>query len=273
MSALETGNFGSGFMAAMLSSVVASGVQALCTNFSGSGAMQDANRNYLSSNKFGTSYMKAVMVATGGLSGGISSVIAGGKFVDGFKQGLITAGLNHVAHLGALGIGNLVYKGKLKDALEKAGYTNPEKIEAKFEDRTIGELLTSVKMLRDMYNSIKRPLIELTENTGEYVGVNGKTNPIATMKPGDFSSFESNSIKNIVIARSAFKSIFKLSAVLGHEFNHAQHVISGNFQLWVRHYKSINAAENMSEIGAHSWNISVGDTSSINKIKLYKWPN
>lgn len=93
------------------------------------------------------------------------------------------------------------------------------------------------------------------------------------MTPGDISTFESNSVRNIVIARSVFKSIFQLSLTLGHEFNHAQHIISGNFQFWVRYYKSINAAENMSEIGAHSWNISRGDTSSIQKIKLYKWPN
>ena len=44
-------------------------------------------------------YMKAVMIATGGLSGGISSTIAGGNFWDGFRQGIITSGLNHVAHL------------------------------------------------------------------------------------------------------------------------------------------------------------------------------
>ncbi len=43
--------------------------------------------------------LKAMMVASGGLSGGISSSIAGGKFMDGFRQGIITAGLNHVAHL------------------------------------------------------------------------------------------------------------------------------------------------------------------------------
>ncbi|MCW4451211.1 hypothetical protein OK344_03220 [Kaistella sp. BT6-1-3] len=105
MSALNTGNFGSGFLAAMISSVIASGVQALGTNFTGNGAMQDANRNYMTYNKFGNSYMKAAMVASGGISGGISSSIAGGKFMDGFKQGLITAGLNHVAHLTADGLG------------------------------------------------------------------------------------------------------------------------------------------------------------------------
>ena len=83
----------------MVSSVIVSGVQALGTNFTGSGAMQDANRNYMTYNKFGNSYMKAAMVASGGISGGISSSIAGGKFMDGFRQGVITAGLNHVAHM------------------------------------------------------------------------------------------------------------------------------------------------------------------------------
>ena len=37
------------------------------------------------------------MLASGGLSGGLSSSIAGGKFVDGFRQGIITTGLNHLA--------------------------------------------------------------------------------------------------------------------------------------------------------------------------------
>ena len=43
--------------------------------------------------------MKATMIATGGLSGGISATIAGGNFWDGFRQGIITSGLNHVAHM------------------------------------------------------------------------------------------------------------------------------------------------------------------------------
>ena len=32
-----------------------------------------------------------------GVAGGISSVIAGGDFANGFSQGVITAGLNHFA--------------------------------------------------------------------------------------------------------------------------------------------------------------------------------
>jgi hypothetical protein len=38
------------------------------------------------------------MIAAGGLSGGISSVIAGGNFWKGVRQGVIVAGLNHLAH-------------------------------------------------------------------------------------------------------------------------------------------------------------------------------
>lgn len=42
------------------------------------------------------------MIASGGLSGGVSSSIAGGNFWDGAKQGVITSGLNHLAHSGVL---------------------------------------------------------------------------------------------------------------------------------------------------------------------------
>lgn len=50
-------------------------------------------------NGFGQNYMKAVMVVAGGLSGGLSSTVAGGNFWQGMRQGLITSGLNHLAHL------------------------------------------------------------------------------------------------------------------------------------------------------------------------------
>ncbi len=40
-------------------------------------------------------------ILAGGLSGGISAELAGGNFWAGARQGLITAGLNHVAHMAA----------------------------------------------------------------------------------------------------------------------------------------------------------------------------
>ncbi len=45
-----------------------------------------------------TTLGKAAMIASGGLSGGFSSVIAGGDFWSGMRQGLLTAGLNHAMH-------------------------------------------------------------------------------------------------------------------------------------------------------------------------------
>lgn len=95
MSALETSNFGSGFLSGAVSSIISSGIHSLGIDFSTGGA-----------NSFGTGDMiKATMIVGGGLSGGLSSTIAGGKFWQGFRQGIITAGLNHVGHMAADWIG------------------------------------------------------------------------------------------------------------------------------------------------------------------------
>lgn len=86
MSSIDGGDFGSGFAAGAVSSLVSSGIQ-----ISG---ISDGQLN-----KFGQSdWYNAATIAAGGLSGGISSTIAGGNFWAGARQGLITSGLNHVAH-------------------------------------------------------------------------------------------------------------------------------------------------------------------------------
>ncbi len=91
MSVLENGSINSGFLSGAISSLVASGVQGLGTTIKGTYncSMGDTN----------PSLLKATMIVAGGLSGGISATIAGGNFWQGFRQGLITAGLNHVAHM------------------------------------------------------------------------------------------------------------------------------------------------------------------------------
>ncbi len=73
--------------------MVSSGIEALGTDF---GATGTAGKQVM--NKFGaSSAFKAVMIASGGLSGGLSSAIAGGNFWSGVREGLITSGLNHLA--------------------------------------------------------------------------------------------------------------------------------------------------------------------------------
>ncbi|NLN34265.1 MAG: hypothetical protein GX159_11820 [Flavobacteriaceae bacterium] len=80
------GNGSSGFASGAVSSLISSGMQ--ISGISG-GQL----------NKFGQSdWYNAATIAAGGLSGGISSTIAGGSFWAGARQGLITSGLNHVAH-------------------------------------------------------------------------------------------------------------------------------------------------------------------------------
>lgn len=93
MSAIEGGKFGSGALSGAISSLMASGVQALGTNFAAS-----KKAGHTVYNGFGQDYMKATMIVTGGLGGGISSSIAGGNFWNGFRQGVITSGLNHAMH-------------------------------------------------------------------------------------------------------------------------------------------------------------------------------
>ncbi len=101
MSALDGGKFGSGFLSGMMSSLVSSGIQSLGQTGKVATTIS-LNGKELSSpvlNGFGKDFMKATMLVAGGLSGGFSATIAGGNFGDGLKQGLITGGLNHIAHL------------------------------------------------------------------------------------------------------------------------------------------------------------------------------
>ena len=90
MSTMEGGKFLSGMLSGAVSSLVASGIQGL-GNIKGADGIKFVDQN--------PELLKAIMITSGGLSGGISSTIAGGKFMEGLRQGIITAGLNHVAHM------------------------------------------------------------------------------------------------------------------------------------------------------------------------------
>jgi hypothetical protein len=79
------GSFESGFVSGALSSVVSSAAGAALSPLSK--PLQDVG-----------------MVGVGGLTGGLGSVIGGGGFWSGVRQGIITSGLNHVMHAGLEGI-------------------------------------------------------------------------------------------------------------------------------------------------------------------------
>ncbi len=107
MSALDGGKFGSGFLSGMMSSLVSSGIQGIgesgarlegmsMSNIGGMPMAMPQISNLMVRNP---GLFKAIMLSAGGLAGGLSSTIAGGRFIDGLKQGLITSGLNHMAHI------------------------------------------------------------------------------------------------------------------------------------------------------------------------------
>jgi hypothetical protein len=77
------GKFGAGFLSGALSSGISSVVSSVKIN-----------------NNFWSASFK---IASTGLSGGLGSVIGGGNFIDGVRQGLITGTLNHGVHSGWFG--------------------------------------------------------------------------------------------------------------------------------------------------------------------------
>ena len=80
MTMLNGGQFGHGFVAGAVGSMAGYGAGKL---------LGGVNNVYLQAGG---------IVLAGGVSGGVASVAAGGKFWDGFRNGLISAGLNHAAH-------------------------------------------------------------------------------------------------------------------------------------------------------------------------------
>ena len=102
-------------------------------------------------------WAKTAMIAAGGLSGGITSSMAGGDFWDGVCNGLICAGLNHAMHWVADGGVRLArFKMMTQDAYAK----NPTKCKffalAMAEYSLLGENARTPKQIEDAWNEIAR---------------------------------------------------------------------------------------------------------------------
>ena len=78
---IQGGDFKSGFVSGSVSSIASSALQGF-SQIAGLGPVAQA----------------AATIAGGGIAGGIGSELAGGTFIDGLRNGLITAGLNHAVH-------------------------------------------------------------------------------------------------------------------------------------------------------------------------------
>jgi hypothetical protein len=112
MSAIDGGNFLSGFAAGAVSSIISSGVELFAD-------LQNMFV-FLGDKGISDNAIKAIQIAAGGLSGGISASIAGGNFWSGARQGIITSGLNNVAS----NISNTQKKKSLGNQIDEVGGNN-----------------------------------------------------------------------------------------------------------------------------------------------------
>lgn len=164
------------------------------------------------------------MIASGGLSGGISSSIAGGNFWDGARQGIITSGLNHLAHNGVLAYA----KHRFQVEIDKAFGTDADQgvPHEKRNSKDVVLALEKVPTLKRLWRAFKGkvPIKVIDKYMSSYGGdahvfsESYRENPLVPFDD-----------PNITLFGASFSSYRYLSEVLLHEFGHVNSILSGNF--------------------------------------------
>ena len=195
--------------------------------------------------------MKASMVAAGGLSGGLSSSIAGGKFIDGVKQGLITSGLNHLAHM----VENLVDKSDLVKLLDSKEIDPDGKTD--FDKASVNQF--AKKVYPTEYSQAGNLDIETT-NVTEIKGEKVYGFVHHEYDVSDKSNVKLASIK-MYITKAAFITNLQLAETIGHEFQHYFDHYLGCYAGWANSRGGdLDYAHVRSEVNAwnwtHNWNRS-----------------
>lgn len=100
MSDIDGGNGISGMLSGMISSAISSGIEAIGKiSITETISLEEYNITTISPfNVKHKSLYDIILISSGGLSGGISSSVSGGKFWEGVRQGLITSSTNHLFH-------------------------------------------------------------------------------------------------------------------------------------------------------------------------------
>ncbi len=187
------------------------------------------------------------MALAGGFGGGIASEISGGNFWDGFRNGLISAGLNHAAHT--------VYNTAttaitIKKMLIKHGYK--AKGIPTYTHKYIKDMINKIPYLKEWYENGGSPDYDWT-NKGNFKGeyFNGKVY---------FQALFLNS--NYDLLSTAF-----------HEFYHASQTYSGLTATLVKQYGQVtefSLSRSILEVGAYSFQMSLGDTSVSSQLLKYQ---
>ncbi|THD29700.1 MAG: hypothetical protein DI588_18450 [Flavobacterium johnsoniae] len=184
------------------------------------------------------------MIAAGGLSGGLSSTIAGGKFIDGFRQGVITSGLNHVAHM-------FLEKQTIKGVLKRLNLKGEEKAPQTYASL---QLLLSDPAMNSQYVWAGSPTIgdgrQMSISSLDNVRTNGETAAATTDTFGN---------GNIVMYGDSFKNWETLGFNMVHELQHRFQWSMGYIDRWMKKFDyNMNVVWNMAEYEAHRTVLSWG---------------
>ncbi len=263
----------SGFAAGAISSLVSSGVEALGTDFSKGFGQLGVDKDGgaimgFAKNSFGSgSAIKAVMIASGGLSGGISSSIAGGSFWKGVREGIITSGLNHAVSHGI----EQIKKPKFKDVLE--GYPLNSSETDDMDTQSVFELVFGVDYDKSIFTNACATRVSMALNEA---GV-----PVRKDFIGQEGTYKGKGIiASAANLRKWLTSYFGQADVIIEnptDFNQVSTQINGRKGIYIMHPKA--GAFSSSSISGHAtlwvggtYNNAVGGHNYIAQAKsIYFW--
>ena len=154
----------------------------------------------------------------GGVSGGVGSMIGGGNFIDGFRQGLITSGLNHAMEHAYKSLTEIEYNS-----------CNARKVYREY----YGEIPEYTKIVADG----TYPINEETKNNINNNGWVSKAFEKNSSLRG-YTHYEGDGKSTIYMFKAAFTSKKQLIMSLGHEMFHANLMNAGVFG-GMRHHQAI----------------------------------
>ncbi len=245
MSEIGGGTFASGFAAGAVSSLVSSGIGALGEG--GGYYLDDDYTQWSNIASRNPGLIKAATIAAGGLSGGFSSTIAGGKFIDGFRQGVIVAGLNHLALHAVSG------KHKFDREVEKLYGEKTDKPVFNMSQKDIDNAIEKIPTLKRIYTKL---LLKFKNLEVHYADVfrkdDGKT----------YFDTDLKTVSSISIFRSAGSSFRYMAQTILHEFGHAMSGYHGFFfSNFAKYGKYSDIPVAIDEIYAHKFAFHHGGVS------------
>ena len=184
-------------------------------------------------------------VVFGTLAGAGGAALTGGNVWQGAATGAIVAGLNHVMH-------RMQEKSLLDKAIIKAGF-DPDDV-ARWTNE---ELTVNIsKIFPDLYEAADCPSFEILDVIGGKDNIYGQAQKIVTGRHGSYVVISKGLI---YIKKLALNSIRHVATVAGHELNHVQDYVNGDYARWLnRFFDNFN-----SELKAYEWQLKMGTPETL----------